>query len=976
MPTPRTRYAALGALPLLGLGLLAPLGAQAAETVAPAAVSSVVINEIAQNSGDTDWVELHNTGSTPVDVTGWRLLDNDDTRDFPLATGSVVPAGGFLSVDVSEDVPGREGFGLGRADMVRLLLPAGQGDTPVDSYSWTDHTATTYGRCADGTGAFTQTAAPTRDAANACVAEPADVVRINEVESSDPAGGPDWIELVNTGSVPVDLSGLVVKDDNDARTDTIPAGTVLAPGAFHVVEPTFGLGGADEARVLDGDLLVDRHAWTAHATTTWGRYPDGTGVFAETAAATRGAANLPVAAATPDVVVNEVESSGGTPGDWIELLNRGASDVDLSGYVVGDSDATHRAVLPAGSVAPAGGFLVVEESTLGFGLGSSDQARLFLPDGFTVVDERSWSGHAPTTYGRCGDAWVVTTSPTKGAANDCGAPVRINEVESSGGTPGDWVEIVNNGVEPFDLSGWVVSDDDDTHRFVVPAGTVVPAGGHWVADVDAGEAGFGLGGADTARLFDPAGALVDSYGWTAHAPTTWGRCPDGTGDFAATAAPTRGAVNQCAGDVVTEPWPGPAEVRTADPAGTYAENMSGLVFTPDGSALWAVQNNPGSLHRLVRSGEQWVADAGWTGGRALHYADGTGNVDAEGVTVGPDGLYVASERNNDGGGSRPSILRYDVSGDGAFSATGEWNLAPELPGIGANAGLEGITWVPSSVLVEQGLVDQSTGAAYDPARYPDADGVFLVGVEATGDVLAYALGASGTFTRVASFASGFPGVMEVQHDPATGAVWVYCDEACGGRTTLFEVDASGAFAPTVTHARPAGMPDIANEGLALAPVSRCTDGLREVVWADDSSTDGHAIRTGAITCTGGPVDPEPEPEPEVPAPGSLGTGSSITPAPQWRYARTGAAKPIAVYYEGEDRARLTGTVYTTLRQAGTGRLIATAHAYGGGRTTVATPVVPRVKASYQVVVTFVPDDPAYRTSVRSFWVWATPTGRP
>jgi hypothetical protein len=38
--------------------------------------------------------------------------------------------------------------------------------------------------------------------------------------------------------------------------------------------------------------------------------------------------------------------------------------------------------------------------------------------------------------------------------------VRINEVESSGGTPGDWVELVNTGQSTMDMSGWVVKDND------------------------------------------------------------------------------------------------------------------------------------------------------------------------------------------------------------------------------------------------------------------------------------------------------------------------------------------------------------------------------------------------------------------------------------------------------------------------------------------------------------------------------------
>jgi len=129
--------------------------------------------------------------------------------------------------------------------------------------------------------------------------------------------------------------------------------------------------------------------------------------------------------------------------------------------------------------------------------------------------------------------------------------LRINEVESSGGAAVvDFVELINNAASPADIGGYVVKDNDDLHVFTVPAGTIVAAGGYYVADVDSGPTAFGLGGADSARLFEPgASTLVDSYSWTAHAATTYGRCPDGTGAFTTTTSPTRGAANNCVPNV-------------------------------------------------------------------------------------------------------------------------------------------------------------------------------------------------------------------------------------------------------------------------------------------------------------------------------------------------------------------------------------------------------------------------------------------
>ncbi len=315
------------------------------------------------------------------------------------------------------------------------------------------------------------------------------------------------------------------------------------------------------------------------------------------------AAPASAAPAPSPVVINEVESSGGTPGDWVELMNTGTTTVDVTGWSLLDNDDTHTAVpLPAGSTIAAGGFLSVDESLLGFGLGGADSARLYDAS-HTLVDSYSWTAHATTTYGRCPDgsgAFTTTTSPTKAAANDCSVPVAINEVESNGDAT-DWIELINNGSAPVDLSGYILRDNKDSDAFPIPAGTVVAAGGYYTADVDAA---FGLGGADSARLFAPDGTtLVDSYEWTAHAATTYGRCPNGTGAFATTAASTKNAPNACEGDVQLTPWPGGSTIATADDATVLGGNMSGLYYQASGTSapgvLWAVKNGPGTLYRLL-----------------------------------------------------------------------------------------------------------------------------------------------------------------------------------------------------------------------------------------------------------------------------------------------------------------------------------------------------------------------------------------
>lgn len=403
------------------LGVVAP---------ATAAGAAVRINEVQSNSavGAPDFVELVNTGSEPVDLSGWVLRDDKDERDLRIASGTIIAPGEFFVIEPDSDPDA--GFGLGSRDMARLY--AADGTTLVDSYEWTDH-AFSEGRIPDGTGEFVDTE-PTPAAANVARNEGAfyeadATIVVNEVMSDDPAGGADWVELTNTGGVAVDVSGWVLRDDNDQRDLRIAAGTVLEPGALLVVETDtpangFGLGRVDQIRLFlaDGRGLVDEHSWTDHVASE-GRVPDGTGEFVPTEPTPR-SANVARGDGTP-VVINEVETSGDARGDWVELANTDLEQtVDVSGWTLIDGDPSHDPiVLPEGTTIESGGYLgVLTEPS--FGLGGRDEITVRDAAGI-VVASRAWEEHSATTLGRCPDMtgpFTDTGGGTFELANDCSQP--------------------------------------------------------------------------------------------------------------------------------------------------------------------------------------------------------------------------------------------------------------------------------------------------------------------------------------------------------------------------------------------------------------------------------------------------------------------------------------------------------------------------------------------------------------------------
>lgn len=832
-------------------------------------LTSIKINEVESNGDVRDWIELTNVGATPTDVGGLVLMDNM-TRTLTIPAGTSIAPGGYLAVDVDDPAVSGQ-FGLGGADSARLFLA--DGTTLVDSHTWGAHATVSYGRCPNGSGPFSDRPTSTKGAANDCSVPGQGTVKVNEVESNGDVR--DWIELMNTGAGAVDVSGWILMD-NSARTLAIPAGTSIPAGGFFAMDVDdpavtgqFGLGSADAARVFlpDGTTLVDSHTWSAHAAVTYARCPNGTGPFGDSAAATKGVANTCVAAGVEAVKFNEVESNGDPIGDWAELKNTAVTPVDIGGLKFKDGDDTHAFyTIPSPTVVPAGGYFVLNEADFNFGLGSPETVRLYQNDGTTLLDSYSWTPHAATTYGRCPDgtgAFTTTAAPTKGATNNCAPLLKINEVESDGGTPGDWIELFNYGTESIAIGGLVLKDDNDASSFAIPAGTNLAAGSYYVADA----LGFELDATDAARLFASNGTtLYDAYTWASHAPTSYGRCPNGTGAFATTQVVTKGALNNCPGDIVTEPWPGGATVATADVNGALGGDISGLTYDGSGTAtpgvLWAANNGDGTLIRMLWNGTAWASDTanGWTSaGKPLKYANGLGTPDTEGLTVGGTssaaGIYTSTERDNvTSGTSKPTILRYDVSGSGAsLTATNEWAIGSDLPGgIAANAGPEAIQWVPDTYLVANALKDDAAGgAAYNPASYPNhGTGLFFVALEANSRIYAYALNhADNTFTRITSFASGYTlGAMALDWEAEKNRLWVACDDTCGGIHGTFQIQA-GEFKAVKYYERPAGMPNLNNEGFTTTPRAECVGGFKPVYWSDDAATGGNAIRSGTISCT-------------------------------------------------------------------------------------------------------------------------------
>ncbi len=312
---------------LLGLPQAQPTGISI--SVDPA-VLAIRISEVNPN-GTPDTVELQNLSSSEVLLTGWSL--RDAAGNVTQLTGRTLPANGYLVVN--------NPFTLtlnGDGDSISLL----QSTTVKDSVTWGHIPATyTFGRKTTTGEWLLNTASP--GAANTFVQlGDAKFVRLNEwLASSDIRYKDDFVELHNTSSLPVSLTGYFLTD-NPAGAPQLQslAGSFIAPNGYLVLKAedlAFQLSAQQEVLALfNGSVVQDQVSFYPH-TDDYSQGRNATGVLTWYGFPTPGLANETTDANAQAILtslrITEImyNAPGGNQFDWLELTNIGTTALDLTG---------------------------------------------------------------------------------------------------------------------------------------------------------------------------------------------------------------------------------------------------------------------------------------------------------------------------------------------------------------------------------------------------------------------------------------------------------------------------------------------------------------------------------------------------------------------------------------------------------------------------------------------------------------------
>ena len=216
-----------------------PSGSPGADDPAPAAVPTVVINEVLTHTDlpQVDSIELFNPGPGSATLSGWFLSDDrNQPKKFRVPDGTVLAAGTYAVFTASQFGVGTNTFGLSElGEQVYLFAadPAGNltGYTHGFDFGAADN-GVAFGRHIISTGEeqFPAQAANTLPGPN--TGPRVGPVVINEIHYHSAAGGVEFVELANVTGLAVPLFDPAFPT-NCWRLDgigfTFPPGVTLAP---------------------------------------------------------------------------------------------------------------------------------------------------------------------------------------------------------------------------------------------------------------------------------------------------------------------------------------------------------------------------------------------------------------------------------------------------------------------------------------------------------------------------------------------------------------------------------------------------------------------------------------------------------------------------------------------------------------------------------------------------------------------------
>jgi len=229
---------------------------------------TITISELNFHSDPTrdtkDWIELHNFGTAPINITGWKIFKPATGDTYVIPSGTILGANGYMvfceDIDYFDTkytytIPNRIGpMNFGFNDYgEEIQIQNNSGGIILDFTYSSD--STIWPGCAAGYGRTLELQSntlfindPSNWACGCMLGSPGaahspctETVLFNEINYNSSATYPmgDWVELHNRSNTAVDVSNWVLKDGNDTHSFIIPDnnanGSTIPPNGYLVL---------------------------------------------------------------------------------------------------------------------------------------------------------------------------------------------------------------------------------------------------------------------------------------------------------------------------------------------------------------------------------------------------------------------------------------------------------------------------------------------------------------------------------------------------------------------------------------------------------------------------------------------------------------------------------------------------------------------------------------------------------------------
>jgi hypothetical protein len=384
------------------------------EEIGPKKDIGIYINEIDPNA--TDWIELYNSTTSAVDLSGFKVFD-DPADKYTIASGNIPANGYFVLVCDGTGLAGNASFKLA-SDGETVYLEDNKGNL-IDEITFPIiDNGSSYARFPDGGDDWRITGIPTKNATNGS-------------EHAATISGVDRLPLVPTKAQSVTVTATIADVEGIA---TVKLFSRKDGAAFAAMNMTLSAGQYSATLAAANSLgQVDYYIEVVNTRGVTTLHPEGAPSETEFFILNEDA--------LPSLRINEFLASNSTCcpdnssgaaeyNDWIEIHNYGANSVDINNYYFSDNSGNpFKFRIEGSTVIPAGGYLIVwadEQGSQGklhasFQLAAAgEEVGLYYLDGRTIDQKAFGLQTDNVSYGRQTGTptnWITFNTPTPGVQN-------------------------------------------------------------------------------------------------------------------------------------------------------------------------------------------------------------------------------------------------------------------------------------------------------------------------------------------------------------------------------------------------------------------------------------------------------------------------------------------------------------------------------------------------------------------------------